>query len=142
VDSDPDPYVFGPPGSESGYVRQRYESKDPDPYQNVTDPQHCLGLIRTADMYENYKENCYDRYCLSLERTDPETETGQITSKGANPNEGGERIQFARYLGCGIADYGALQNPGMIDPPKRCINGVQILENFKFKQQNIFLDSA
>jgi hypothetical protein len=37
---DPDPYVYGPPGS----VRQGYISQDPDPdpdpYQNVTDPQH------------------------------------------------------------------------------------------------------
>ncbi len=28
----PDPYVFGPPGSASGSVRQRYGSEDPDPY--------------------------------------------------------------------------------------------------------------
>jgi hypothetical protein len=28
-------------GSESGSVSQRYRSPDPDPYQNVTDPQHC-----------------------------------------------------------------------------------------------------
>jgi hypothetical protein len=27
-------------GSES--LSQRYGSTDPDPYQNVTDPQHCL----------------------------------------------------------------------------------------------------
>jgi hypothetical protein len=33
---DPGPYVFGPPGSTSGSVRQRYGSEDPDPYQNVT----------------------------------------------------------------------------------------------------------
>ncbi len=32
---DPDPYVSGPSGS----VSQRYWH--PDPYQNVTDPQHC-----------------------------------------------------------------------------------------------------
>ncbi len=41
VDPDPyDPYVFGPPGSASGSVRQRYGSVDPDmdPYQNVADP--------------------------------------------------------------------------------------------------------
>jgi hypothetical protein len=27
-------------GSGSGYVSQRYGSVDPDPHQNVTDPQH------------------------------------------------------------------------------------------------------
>jgi hypothetical protein len=37
--SDPDPFVFGPPGFRS--VSQKYGSADPDPYQNVTDPQHC-----------------------------------------------------------------------------------------------------
>jgi hypothetical protein len=28
--------------SESGSVSQRYGSADQDPYQNVTDPQHCF----------------------------------------------------------------------------------------------------
>jgi hypothetical protein len=37
---DLDPYVFGHPGSASGSVNQRYGSEDPDPYQNVTDPQY------------------------------------------------------------------------------------------------------
>ena len=36
----PDPYVFWPPGSASASVSQGYGSKDPDPYQNVTDSQH------------------------------------------------------------------------------------------------------
>jgi hypothetical protein len=27
-------------GSESGFFSQRYGSADPDPYHNVTDPQH------------------------------------------------------------------------------------------------------
>ncbi len=40
-----DLYVFGPPGSASRSVSQRYGSEDPDPhpdpYQNITDPQHC-----------------------------------------------------------------------------------------------------
>jgi hypothetical protein len=35
----------------------RIRIRIPDPYQNVTDPQHCLGLIRTADLYEKDKEN-------------------------------------------------------------------------------------
>jgi hypothetical protein len=39
---------FKPPGSASGSVTQRYGSEDPhphpDPYQNATDPQHCLSL--------------------------------------------------------------------------------------------------
>jgi hypothetical protein len=29
-------------GSGSGSISQRYGSPDPDPRQNVTDPQHCL----------------------------------------------------------------------------------------------------
>jgi hypothetical protein len=29
-------------GSESRSVSQRYESADPNSYQNVTDPQHCI----------------------------------------------------------------------------------------------------
>jgi hypothetical protein len=42
----PDPYVFGPPGSTSGSVSQRYGSEDPypDPHQNVTDPQHWIRM--------------------------------------------------------------------------------------------------
>jgi hypothetical protein len=39
-----DPDVFWPPGSASGSVSQRYGCEDPDPhpnpYKNVTDPQH------------------------------------------------------------------------------------------------------
>jgi hypothetical protein len=37
-DPDPDPHVFGPSGS--GCINQRYGFEDPDPHQNVTDPQH------------------------------------------------------------------------------------------------------
>ncbi len=42
---DPDPCVFGPPGSAYGSVSQRYGSEDPhpDPYQNVMDPQLWFG---------------------------------------------------------------------------------------------------
>jgi hypothetical protein len=29
-------------GDGSGFVSQMYGSADPDPYQNVTDPQHCI----------------------------------------------------------------------------------------------------
>jgi hypothetical protein len=39
---DPDPqdlHVYGPPGS--GSISQSYGSGDPDPHQNVADPQHC-----------------------------------------------------------------------------------------------------
>ncbi len=47
----PDPYVFGPLGSASLSVSQKYVSKEPDPhldpYQNVTDHQHCLVDKRT-----------------------------------------------------------------------------------------------
>ncbi len=30
-------------GSGSGSISQRYGSGEPDPHQNVTDPQHCSG---------------------------------------------------------------------------------------------------
>jgi hypothetical protein len=30
----------------SGSISQRHVSADPDPYQNVTDPQHCLKVAR------------------------------------------------------------------------------------------------
>jgi hypothetical protein len=42
----PDSHVFGPPGS--GSISQRSLDpdpgldQDPDPHQNVTDPQHCF----------------------------------------------------------------------------------------------------
>jgi hypothetical protein len=32
------------PGVGSGSISQRYASGDPDPHQNVTDPQHCFVL--------------------------------------------------------------------------------------------------
>jgi hypothetical protein len=42
-------------GVESGSISERYGSGDPDPHQNVTDPQHCirgspknLGLVPGA----------------------------------------------------------------------------------------------
>jgi hypothetical protein len=40
-DPNPDPHVFGPPGS--GSISQRHGSADPDPDppQNVMDPQLC-----------------------------------------------------------------------------------------------------
>jgi hypothetical protein len=36
----PDPHVFGPPGCGSGSISQRHGSADPDPPQDVMDPQH------------------------------------------------------------------------------------------------------
>ncbi len=46
---DPDPRVFGPPGS--GSISHRNGSGDPDtdPHQNVTDPQHWLVPYWTAE---------------------------------------------------------------------------------------------
>jgi hypothetical protein len=32
-------------GSESGSISQRHGSADPDPHQNVMDPQHCATLF-------------------------------------------------------------------------------------------------
>jgi|LakMenE18May11ns_1017448.scaffolds.fasta_scaffold8602084_1 hypothetical protein len=42
ADPNPDPYVFGPLGS--GSISQRHGSAglDPDPHQNVMDPQHWI----------------------------------------------------------------------------------------------------
>ncbi len=46
--------IFGPLGSASGSVSQRYGSEDQDPhphpsrYQNVTDPQHCSKPNRNS----------------------------------------------------------------------------------------------
>ena len=38
--------------SGSGSISQRYGSKDPDPYQNVMDPQHCLQLSYLGEKVE------------------------------------------------------------------------------------------
>ncbi len=48
-----DPYVFGPPGSASGSASQWYGSEDSDPYQNVTDPQHCFSQKRKILNWKN-----------------------------------------------------------------------------------------
>jgi hypothetical protein len=41
-------YHFSESGSASVSVNQWYGSEDPhsDPYQNVTDPQHCVRIYR------------------------------------------------------------------------------------------------
>jgi hypothetical protein len=36
-------------GSESGSIRQRHGSADPDPHQNVIDPQHCQTHVDPVD---------------------------------------------------------------------------------------------
>jgi hypothetical protein len=41
---------WGPPGFASGSVRQRYGSQDPDPFQNVTDPQHWIPDFFLAEI--------------------------------------------------------------------------------------------
>jgi hypothetical protein len=38
--------VFG-----SGSISQMYESADPDPHQNVTDPQHCCAVEEYSTLY-------------------------------------------------------------------------------------------
>jgi hypothetical protein len=46
-------------GSESGFISQRHGCADPDPYQNVMDPQHCYLLKKSsrkgkgAKLFEN-----------------------------------------------------------------------------------------
>jgi hypothetical protein len=44
-------------GSDSGSVSQKYGSVVPDPYQNVTDPQHC-GDARPVNRYVNLTPPC------------------------------------------------------------------------------------
>ncbi len=70
---DPDPYVFGPLGSASGSVSQRYGCEDPDlqpdPYQNVTDPQHCLKfepLHRDTNFWNDISHITKNTFCLSM----------------------------------------------------------------------------
>ncbi len=36
-------------GSGSGSIIQKYGSADPDPHQNVTDPQHCCIVTESFD---------------------------------------------------------------------------------------------
>jgi hypothetical protein len=36
-------------GSGSGSISQKYGSGDPDPHQNVTDPQHCCIFTESFD---------------------------------------------------------------------------------------------
>jgi hypothetical protein len=40
-------------GVGSGSISRRYGSGDPDPHQNVTDPQHCLNMIIFAEIDEH-----------------------------------------------------------------------------------------
>ena len=65
---DPDPHVFGPPGSRSGSISQRYgsgtgsigqmhRSADPDPHQTVMDPQHCWKPLNTETLRLKIRHN-------------------------------------------------------------------------------------
>jgi hypothetical protein len=63
----PDPYVFEPVGSSSGSVSQKYGAEDPhpDPYQNVTDPQHCLKVVIFVLVYAHILfVVCNTKLCL------------------------------------------------------------------------------
>ncbi len=65
----------------SGSISQRYGSWDPDPHQNVMDPQHCyitgpitLGRFSAKDVHlpcENstWRIFCREKHALSLKRT-------------------------------------------------------------------------
>ena len=59
-------------GVGSGSVSQRYRSADPDPHQDVTDPQHCL------------KQSVVDPDSCMYSRSDP----GFGTSSGSNAKRG------------------------------------------------------
>ncbi len=45
--------------SGAGSVSRRYGSKDPDHYQNVTDPEHCFAVSRTFNFQENASRNSF-----------------------------------------------------------------------------------
>ena len=43
-------------GNESGSISQRHGSADPDPYQNVMDPQHCSNdnILKPINLVQGY----------------------------------------------------------------------------------------
>ncbi len=45
-------------GSEVGSVDQVYGSKYPHPYQNVTDPEHCMKCLFSAPIPPHFKVTC------------------------------------------------------------------------------------
>jgi hypothetical protein len=51
-------------GARFGSVNQVYRSKDPDPYQNVTDPEHCLWHWSIFSVFHGVQE--YVLRCLSV----------------------------------------------------------------------------
>ncbi len=55
-------------GSGSGSISQRYGSgdSDPDPYQNVTDPQHCFFKLLTCWPFDMQLLNDRLLFCLQL----------------------------------------------------------------------------
>jgi hypothetical protein len=42
----------------SGSFSRRHGSADPDPYQNVMDPQHCIHVIASHCVQEYFLEDC------------------------------------------------------------------------------------
>jgi hypothetical protein len=46
-------------GSRYRSISQRYGSVDPDPHQNVTDPQHCFNVRSGRDIFENHKKQSF-----------------------------------------------------------------------------------
>jgi hypothetical protein len=51
-------------GSRSGSISQRHGSTDPDPYQNVMDPQHCKILRFNVKLGIKLEEKfCYTGNC-------------------------------------------------------------------------------
>jgi|LakMenE01Jun11ns_1017448.scaffolds.fasta_scaffold8876058_1 hypothetical protein len=46
-------------GVGSGSISQRYGSGDPDPHQNVTDPQHCLQFL-IVEVPNGQRISCLD----------------------------------------------------------------------------------
>ena len=41
-------------GSGSESISQRYGSGDPDPHQNITDPQHCCNRTSNSGLPDHY----------------------------------------------------------------------------------------
>jgi hypothetical protein len=47
-------------GSGSGFISQKYGSGDPDPHQNVTDPQHWPHHVQITAREGNYGKRSMD----------------------------------------------------------------------------------
>ncbi len=86
----------------SGSISQRHGSADPDPHQNVMDPeQHFLPCSFCWDLVYCHLLSYYEKHC-----------PGYITSNFRRKN-GHEYHNYYEYFGSGF-DFGQLRIPGSI----------------------------